>query len=294
MDTNKTTLAVLAAGMGSRFGGLKQIEPLGPNGQVIIDYSVYDAVEAGFNKAVLIIKKEIEHDFREVIGKRIEKMIDVDYAFQELDKVPSWFTVPEERTKPWGTGHAILCAKDVIDTPFAVINSDDYYGKEAYGLLHDFLVKGTDEFCMAGVQLKNTLTDNGTVSRGVCEVGADGKLSSIVERTKIKDCKYTEDGENWVDLPDDTLVSMNMWGYTTKVFDFLEDGFDKFLKENGTIPKSEYFLPLMVDDVIKTGKTSVSVLPTNSRWYGVTYKEDKDSVVKAFKELTDKGMYKGL
>ncbi|MBQ4543167.1 MAG: nucleotidyltransferase [Clostridia bacterium] len=294
MDTNKTTLAVLAAGMGSRFGGLKQIEPLGPNGQVIIDYSVYDAVEAGFNKAVLIIKKEIEHDFREVIGKRIEKMIDVDYAFQELDKVPSWFTVPEERTKPWGTGHAILCAKDVIDTPFAVINSDDYYGKEAYGLLHDFLVKGTDEFCMAGFQLKNTLTDNGTVSRGVCEVGADGKLSSIVERTKIKDCKYTEDGENWVDLPDDTLVSMNMWGYTTKVFDFLEDGFDKFLKENGTIPKSEYFLPLMVDDVIKTGKTSVSVLPTNSRWYGVTYKEDKDSVVKAFKELTDKGMYKGL
>ncbi|MBQ2755004.1 MAG: nucleotidyltransferase [Clostridia bacterium] len=294
MDTNKTTLAVLAAGMGSRFGGLKQIEPLGPNGQVIIDYSVYDAVEAGFNKAVLIIKKEIEHDFREVIGKRIEKMIDVDYAFQELDKVPSWFTVPEERTKPWGTGHAILCAKDVIDTPFAVINSDDYYGKEAYGLLHDFLVKGTDEFCMAGFQLKNTLTDNGTVSRGVCEVGADGKLSSIVERTKIKDCKYTEDGENWVDLPDDTLVSMNMWGYTTKVFDFLEDGFDKFLKENGTVPKSEYFLPLMVDDVIKTGKTSVSVLPTNSRWYGVTYKEDKDSVVKAFKELTDKGMYKGL
>ena len=294
MDTNKTTLAVLAAGMGSRFGGLKQIEPLGPNGQVIIDYSVYDAVEAGFNKAVLIIKKEIEHDFREVIGKRIEKMIDVDYAFQELDKVPSWFTVPEERTKPWGTGHAILCAKDVIDTPFAVINSDDYYGKEAYGLLHDFLVKGTDEFCMAGFQLKNTFTDNGTVSRGVCEVGADGKLSSIVERTKIKDCKYTEDGENWVDLPDDTLVSMNMWGYTTKVFDFLEDGFDKFLKENGTIPKSEYFLPLMVDDVIKTGKTSVSVLPTNSRWYGVTYKEDKDSVVKAFKELTDKGMYKGL
>ncbi|MBQ7075348.1 MAG: nucleotidyltransferase, partial [Clostridia bacterium] len=205
-----------------------------------------------------------------------------------------WFTVPEERTKPWGTGHAILCAKDVIDTPFAVINSDDYYGKEAYGLLHDFLVKGTDEFCMAGFQLKNTLTDNGTVSRGVCEVGADGKLSSIVERTKIKDCKYTEDGENWVDLPDDTLVSMNMWGYTTKVFDFLEDGFDKFLKENGTVPKSEYFLPLMVDDVIKTGKTSVSVLPTNSRWYGVTYKEDKDSVVKAFKELTDKGMYKGL
>ncbi len=294
MDTNKTTLAVLAAGMGSRFGGLKQIEPLGPNGQVIIDYSVFDAVEAGFNKAVLIIKKEIEHDFREVIGKRIEKMIDVDYAFQELDKVPSWFTVPEERTKPWGTGHAILCAKDVIDTPFAVINSDDYYGKEAYGLLHDFLVKGTDEFCMAGFQLKNTLTDNGTVSRGVCEVGADGKLSSIVERTKIKDCKYTEDGETWFDLPDDTLVSMNMWGYTTKVFDFLEEGFDRFLKENGTVPKSEYFLPLMVDDVIKTGKTSVSVLPTNSRWYGVTYKEDKDSVVKAFKELTDKGLYKGL
>ena len=294
MDTNKMTLAVLAAGMGSRFGGLKQIEPLGPNGQVIIDYSVYDAVEAGFNKAVLIIKKEIEHDFREVIGKRIEKMIDVDYAFQELDKVPSWFNVPQDRTKPWGTGHAILCARDVIDSPFAVINSDDYYGKEAYGLIYDFLSKGTDEFCMAGFQLKNTLTDNGTVSRGVCEVGADGKLSSIVERTKIKDCKYTDDGETWFDLPDDTLVSMNMWGYTTKVFDFLEEGFDKFLKDNGTALKSEYFLPLMVDDVIKTGKTSVSVLPTNSRWYGVTYKEDKDSVVKAFKELTDKGLYKGL
>lgn len=294
MGTNKTTLAVLAAGMGSRFGGLKQIEPLGPNGQVIIDYSVFDAVEAGFDKAVLIIKKEIEHDFREVIGKRIEKMIDVDYAFQELDKVPSWFTVPSERSKPWGTGHAILCARDVIDTSFAVINSDDYYGKDAYKLIHDYLVSGADDFCMAGFQLKNTLTDNGTVSRGVCEVGADGKLSSIVERTKIKDCKFTEDGETWVPLPEDTLVSMNMWGYTTKVFDYLEDGFDRFLKENGTVPKSEYFLPLMVDDVIKSGKTSVSVLPTDSRWYGVTYKEDKDSVVKAFKELTDLGMYKGL
>ena len=291
---NNTTLAVLAAGMGSRFGGLKQIEPLGPDGQILLDYSVYDAKEAGFNKTVFIIKKEIEKDFREVIGKRIEKLMDVDYAFQELDKVPEWFNIPKERAKPWGTSHAVLCAKDVIKSPFCVINADDYYGQSGFKGINDFLVKGTKDYCMAGFMLKNTLTENGTVSRGVCEVNDNNELLSIVERTKINNQRqFTEDGENWIQLPEDTMVSMNMWGFPLEIFDALETGFADFLKEKGTVEKSEYFLPLTVDAEIKAGK-KVIVLPTTDKWYGVTYKEDKPSVMEALKELHNQGMYKGL
>ena len=295
MDTqNSTTLLVLAAGMGSRFGGLKQIEPLGPDGQILLDYSVFDAKRAGFDKTVFIIKKEIEHDFREVIGKRIEKITDVDYAFQELDKVPDWFEIPKERSKPWGTSHAVLCAEGVVKTPFAVINADDYYGPGAYKDLHKHLTSGSNDYCMSGFVLKNTLTENGTVSRGVCEVNDNNELISIVERTKINNKRqFTEDGENWVQLPDDTLVSMNMWGFPLTVFDALRSGFEEFLKEKGTVEKSEYFLPLTVDAEIKAGK-KVKVFPTSDRWYGVTYKEDKPSVMEALKKLTEQGLYEGL
>lgn len=294
IKNNNTTLTVLAAGMGSRFGGLKQIEPLGPDGQILLDYSVYDAKEAGFNKTVFIIKKEIEKDFREVIGKRIEKLMDVDYAFQELDKVPEWFNIPSERVKPWGTSHAVLCAKDVIKSPFCVINADDYYGNKSFKDVHDFLVKGTNDYCMSGFMLKNTLTENGTVSRGVCEVNDNNELLSIVERTKINNQRqFTEDGENWIQLPEDTMVSMNMWGFPLEIFDALESGFTNFLKEKGTVEKSEYFLPLTVDAEIKAGK-KVIVLPTTDKWYGVTYKEDKPSVMEALNALHSQGMYKGL
>lgn len=295
MDTkNNTTLLVMAAGMGSRFGGLKQIEPLGPNGQIILDYSVYDAKKAGFSKTVFVIKKEIEHDFREVIGKRIERITDVDYAFQEIDKVPSWFSVPAERSKPWGTGHAVLCARDAVKTPFAAINADDYYGRSAFSDLHKQLTAGEENYCMAGFLLKNTLTENGHVSRGVCEVNDKNELVSIVERTKINSsCQYTEDGENWIQLPDDTIVSMNVWGLPVSAFDALEDGFGRFLKEQGNTPKSEYYLPTMVNEQIKKG-IPVKVIPSHDKWYGVTYKEDKQSVMTALKQLTDEGYYEGL
>lgn len=295
MDTkNNTTLLVMAAGMGSRFGGLKQIEPLGPNGQIILDYSVYDAKKAGFSKTVFVIKKEIEHDFREVIGKRIERIMDVDYAFQEIDKVPSWFSVPAERSKPWGTGHAVLCARDAVKTPFAAINADDYYGRSTFFDLHKQLTAGEESYCMAGFLLKNTLTENGHVSRGVCEVNEKNELVSIVERTKINSsCQYTEDGENWIQLPDDTIVSMNVWGLPVSAFDALEDGFGRFLKEQGNTPKSEYYLPTMVNEQIKKG-IPVKVIPSHDKWYGVTYKEDKQSVMTALKQLTDEGYYEGL
>lgn len=295
MDTkNKTTLLVMAAGMGSRFGGLKQIEPLGPNGQIILDYSVFDAKRAGFSKTVFVIKKEIEKDFREVVGKRIERIMDVDYAFQEIDNVPDWFEIPSERSKPWGTGHAVLCAKDVINTPFAAINADDYYGRSAFDDLQRQLSSGDETYCMSGFLLKNTLTENGYVSRGVCEVNDKSELVSIVERTKIDSlCRYTEDGENWVQLPDNTIVSMNVWGLPVSAFDALQDGFEQFLKEKGSIPKSEYYLPTMVNEQIKKG-ISVKVMPSHDKWYGVTYKEDKQSVMTALKDLTGKGYYEGL
>lgn len=287
------TLVVMAAGMGSRFGGLKQIEPVGPGGQAIIDFSVYDAKAAGFNKVVFIIKHEIEKDFKEIVGQRIEKLIDVDYAFQELDMLPDGFTCPEDRQKPWGTAHAIYCARDKVDTPFAVINADDYYGKSAYQKMYDHLKKQQGDFCMVGFRLKNTLTENGTVSRGICKV-EDGVLKAVDERTKILDCKYTEDDENWVELPRDCIVSMNMWGFTPEIFKYIENDLKEFFAEKINVPKVEYYLPTVVSNVINRGQKDVSVLIAEDRWYGVTYKEDKAGVVSALNEKIEKGEYEGF
>ena len=276
-----TELLVMAAGMGSRFGGLKQIEPIGPNGEIILDFSVYDAVEAGFNKAVFIIKKEIEKEFREVVGKRIEKMIDVDYAFQELDKLPEGYSVPEGRVKPWGTAHAVLCAKDVISSPFAVINADDFYGKSSYAIIHDELVKN-EGMCMVGYELGNTITENGTVSRGVCEL-ENGYLKSVTEHTAL-------DKNSGVPL--DSIVSMNMWGLAPDIFPYIEKEFKLFLDESIAVPKSESFLPSVISKRIVEENKPVKVLRTNEKWYGVTYREDILSVREAMARFIDEGKYK--
>lgn len=276
-----TELLVMAAGMGSRFGGLKQIEPIGPNGEIILDFSVYDAVEAGFNKAVFIIKKEIEKEFREVVGKRIEKMIDVDYVFQELDKLPEGYSVPEERVKPWGTAHAVLCAKDVVSSPFAVINADDFYGKSSYSIIHDELVKN-EGMCMVGYELGNTITENGTVSRGVCEL-ENGHLKSVTEHTAL-------DKNSGVPL--DSIVSMNMWGLAPDIFPYIEKEFKLFLDESIAVPKSESFLPSVISKRIVEENKPVKVLHTNEKWYGVTYREDILSVREAMARFIDEGKYK--
>ena len=283
MDKQKTSLVVMAAGMGSRFGGLKQIEPIGPNGEIILDYSVYDAVKAGFSKVVMIIKKEIEKDFREVAGKRIEKIVDVEYAFQETDKLPEGFSNLAERTKPWGTGHAILCAEDKIDTSFAVINADDFYGQSSYKIINDNLSTGGG-MCMVGYKLGNTLTENGTVSRGVC-VAENGLLKSVTEHTAL---------DKNSGIPLDTIVSMNMWGFDHSVFDALNKSFEVFLKNLSNPLKEEFFLPFVIDDMIKTGGTKVKVLNTDERWYGVTYREDAESVRKAVKQMMKEGLYNGI
>ena len=287
------TLVVMAAGMGSRFGGLKQIEPVGPHGQAIIDFSVYDAKQAGFNKVVFIIKHEIEDEFKKIVGSRIEKMIDVDYAFQEIDMLPEGFTAPADRTKPWGTAHAIYCCRDVVKTPFAVINADDYYGKSAYKKMYNHLKEQKGDFCMVGFRLENTLTENGTVSRGICEV-ENGVLKSVTERTKIIDCKYTEDDLNWTELPKDSIVSMNMWGFTPDVFGYIEKDLNKFFAEKINEPKVEYYLPTVVSNVIANGQKDVSVLVAEDKWYGVTYKEDKAGVVTALNEKINNGEYEGF
>lgn len=287
------TLVVMAAGMGSRFGGLKQIEPIGPGGQAIIDFSVYDALAAGFNKVVFIIKHEIEKEFKEIVGSRIEKMIDVEYAFQELDMLPNGFVCPKDRQKPWGTAHAIYCCRDIVKTPFAVINADDYYGKSAYKKIYEHLKKQKGDYCMVGFRLENTLTENGTVSRGICDV-ENGILKSVTERTKIIDCKYTEDDKVWTELPPDCIVSMNMWGFTPDIFAHIENDLNEFFKEKINVPKVEYYLPKIVSNVIERGIKDVSVLVAEDRWYGVTYKEDKEGVVKALSKKIDNGEYKGF
>lgn len=287
------TLVVMAAGMGSRFGGLKQIEPIGPHGQAIIDFSVYDAKAAGFNKVVFIIKHEIEKEFKEIVGSRIEKMIDVEYAYQEIDTLPNGFVCPPDRTKPWGTAHAVWCAKDKIKTPFAVINADDYYGKSAYIKMYNHLKEQKGDYCMVGFRLQNTLTENGTVSRGICEV-ENGHLKSVTERTKILDCKYTEDDVNWTELPPDCIVSMNMWGFTPDIFDYIEKDLNEFFAQKISVPKVEYYLPTVVSNVIAQGKKQLSVLVAEDRWYGVTYKEDKESVVEALSQKINAGEYEGF
>ncbi len=290
----KATLVVMAAGMGSRFGGLKQMEPVGPKGEAMLDFSAYDAKEAGFDRVVFVIKHEIEKEFKEIVGERISKILPVSYVFQELDDLPEGFTCPDERSKPWGTGQAILACRDEVKEPFAVINADDYYGKSAFKKIYDQLKKDSEHYCMVGFRLANTLTENGTVSRGVCTV-ENGMLAKVEERTKIADCKYTEDdGATWIDLAQDTVVSMNLWGFTPDIFEYLEHDFIEFLNEKLTVPKSEFYLPAVVSRLIDDGTKKVCVLVAEDKWYGVTYKEDKQAVVDALAKLIADGQYANL
>ncbi|HHV09793.1 MAG TPA: nucleotidyltransferase [Clostridiales bacterium] len=295
----ETTLVIMAAGMGSRYGGIKQLEPVGPGGEIIMDYSIYDAMRAGFNKVVFIIRKDLEKDFKEIIGNRIEKLIKVEYVFQELDNLPEGFKKPLERTKPWGTGQAVLCCKDIVQEPFAVINADDYYGKEAFKLVYDFLNDPShqnNEYCMAGFILGNTLSENGAVTRGVCKANEAGKLVDIVETSGIVPkgdhaaAKNNEGGDITIDLQ--SVVSMNMWGFKPEIFGYLEKGFVTFLSKLGENElKKEYLLPTQVGELVKAGEVEVSVLTTRDRWFGVTYKEDKKVVVDSIQALIDKGDY---
>ena len=298
----KTTLVVMAAGIGSRFGGgIKQLEPVGPSGEIIMDYSIHDALEAGFNKVVFIIRKDLEKDFREVIGNRMEKRIETAYAFQELTNLPEGFTLPEGRTKPWGTGQAILCCKDLVKEPSAVINADDYYGKEAFVKVHDYLANEhkTSEhmdFCMAGFLLRNTLSEFGGVTRGVCSVDKEGHLTKV---TETKNIVKTSDGaaiekedKSFTPIDRDCPVSMNMWGLTPEIFPVLEAGFAEFLSKLTDPMKGEYLIPTIIDQLIQTEKADVTVLESRDKWFGVTYKEDKPAVVKSFLELIKAGVYK--
>ena len=291
------TLVIMAAGMGSRFGGLKQIEPIDEYGNFIIDYSIYDAIKEGFTKVVFIIKKENYDIFRETVGARVEKYIDVEYAFQELDKLPVGYSVPEERVKPWGTGHAILCAKDLVHENFAIINSDDFYGRDAYHVMANFLKNNHDEnmYAMAGYKVKNTLTENGSVKRGVCQE-ENGYLTKLVE-SKIEkiDGKLMatplEGGEDF-QVDGEDLVSMNMFGFTPKMFTKLEEGFPKFLDSHkDDMEKCEYLIPTIVFEQINAGEAKVAVLKTDAVWQGITYREDKDKVVSEIKKLVDNGEY---
>lgn len=300
----KPVLVVMAAGMGSRYGGLKQIDPVGSCGEAILDYSIYDAHEAGFETVVIIIKEAIKKDFMDTVGARLKDApVEIRYAYQELDKIPAGYTVPANRTKPWGTSHAVLCAKDVIgDAPFAVINADDYYGKSAYREMYNFLCNAQDgekyNYCMIGYELGKTVTDNGSVARGVCETDENGYLTEVVERTKIE--KYAggihfteDDGATWTDVPATATVSMNMWGYTPSFIGEIEARFPAFLDavlKDGN-PKAEFFLPSTVSQLLKEDKATVKVLHSADKWYGVTYAADKPVVVQMLKEKTAEGLY---
>ena len=298
---SKVTLVVMAAGIGSRFGGgIKQLEAVGPNGEIIMDYSIHDALEAGFNKVVFVIRKDLDKDFKEIIGRRMEKLVEVEYAYQELNDIPERFQKKTEgRKKPWGTGQAILCCKDVVDEPFLVINADDYYGKEAYREAYAYLTGRKDdnayEACMVGFVLKNTLSDNGGVTRGVCKVDEHRMLSEIVETSNIVKTAegaavQTEDGAVPIDV--ESEVSMNMWGLSPKFFEVLDKGFDEFLEKlDPENLKGEYLLPTIIGDLLKEGKMKVEVRKSHDEWFGVTYKEDKPVVVAAIQKLKDDGLY---
>ena len=300
----KPILVVMAAGMGSRYGGLKQIDPVGSQGEAILDYSLFDAHEAGFETAVIIIKEAIKKDFMDTVGARLQKApMEIRYAYQELDKLPQGYTVPEGRTKPWGTCHAVVCAREAIGSaPFAVINADDYYGKAAFREIYNYLsAHGDDDkyrYCMVGYELGKTVTDNGSVARGVCQVNSDGYLESVVERTKIEKCKdgirFTEDdGKTWTPLGDKTTVSMNMWGFTPSFAAESQARFpaflDKALQENPM--KGEYFLPSTVSALLAEDKATVKMLYSPDKWYGVTYAADKPVVVEALRSMTAQGLY---
>lgn len=300
----ETALVIMAAGIGSRFGGgIKQLEPMGPGGEIIMDYSIHDALEAGFNKIVFIIRKDLEQDFREIIGRRIEKIAPVEYVYQELDRLPEGYTVPEGRKKPWGTGHAVLMVKDLVKDPFMVINADDYYGKEGFRKLHDYMVRDMDtqsdvyEICMGGFILANTLSENGTVTRGVCQMNPDGTLKSVEETygIQVKDGRLEAsnvDGSP-VQVSLDQHVSMNMWGLPPRFLDELEKDFPRFLDNirEGDL-KAEYLLPTIIGNLVKAGRARVRVLETRDKWFGVTYREDKEAVVAAIRRLIADGVYK--
>lgn len=291
-------LVVMAAGMGSRYGGLKQIDPVGPNGQIIMHYSIYDAWKAGFRRVVFIIKEELLDAFRERIGNAAEKLMQVDYVFQSPDKLPEGCTMPEGRTKPLGTGHAIYCVRGVVNEPFAVINADDFYGAQAFQCLYDYLKNAQDDdkyrYCMVGYRVENTLTENGTVSRGICEADENGYLADIVERTAIsRDANGVISDPEAGEIAEGTLVSMNMWGFTPSFLDELETGLRTFMTDE--LPKNpakgEYYLPFAVDHLIQNGQATAKVLQTSAQWYGVTYKEDKPVVVDALRRMTEAGLY---
>lgn len=291
-------LVVMAAGMGSRYGGLKQIDPVGPNGQIIMHYSIYDAWKAGFRRVVFIIKEDLLDAFRERIGNAAEKLMQVDYVFQSPNKLPEGCTMPEGRTKPLGTGHAVYCVRGVVNEPFAVINADDFYGAEAFQCLYDYLKDAQDDdkyrYCMVGYRVENTLTENGTVSRGICEADANGYLADIVERTAIsRDANGVISDPEAGEIAEGTLVSMNMWGFTPSFLDELESGLRTFMTEE--LPKNptkgEYYLPFAVDHLIQNGQATAKVLQTSAQWYGVTYKEDKPVVVDALRRMTEAGLY---
>lgn len=291
-------LVVMAAGMGSRYGGLKQIDPVGPNGQIIMHYSIYDAWKAGFRRVVFIIKEELLDAFRERIGNAAEKLMQVDYVFQSPDKLPEGCTMPEGRTKPLGTGHAIYCVRGVVSEPFAVINADDFYGAQAFQCLYDYLKDAQDDdkyrYCMVGYRVENTLTENGTVSRGICEADENGYLADIVEHTAIsRDANGVISDPEAGEIAEGTLVSMNMWGFTPSFLDELETGLRTFMTDE--LPKNpakgEYYLPFAVDHLIQNGQATAKVLQTSAQWYGVTYKEDKPVVVDALRRMTEAGLY---
>lgn len=298
---SRATLVIMAAGLGSRFGaGIKQLEPVGPGGEIIMDYSIYDALEAGFDKVVFVIRRDLEKDFREVIGRRIEKITEVAYAYQEVEDIPSEFREKfPDRTKPWGTGQAVLCCRNVVDSPFLVINADDYYGKEAYREAYSYLTSmpktGKIQVCMVGFVLKNTLSENGGVTRGICRVDDGGMLTQIVENHNIEksgENAVVRDGEKMTYLDIDSPVSMNMWGLPKEFFDILEEGFQKFLEDTPQDDlKAEYLLPTLIGQLLQEEKIDVKVLRSKEQWFGVTYKEDKDAVVSALERLTENESY---
>ena len=294
----KPTLFVLAAGMGSRYGGLKQLDGVGPNGETIMDYSIYDAIKAGFGKLVFVIRESFDEDFRERIVKKYEKIVPVEVVYQELENLPEGVEPNPKREKPWGTNHAVMMGKEVINEPFAVINADDFYGANGFQVLADFLVNLKDtenKYCMVGYRVGNTLSESGTVARGVCEMNDEGHLTGVVERTQIKRIdgvvKYLDENDTWVALEDNTPVSMNMWGFTPDYFKHSDDYFVKFIEENQDNLTAEFFIPLLVNHLIVNGTSTVQVLDTTAQWFGVTYADDRPDVVAKLQKLVDEGEY---